>query len=580
VVAFVAFRWSGDPPPVLVLVRSALAGIANWRAAVDEAGLLLAVRGPHWPRVRRLPAGRGWVVGDLHRQSFGPVAEGEVDHLMISQVTPPTEIADRLCDTYWGRYVALIDPGGAGEAVFRDPSGAVDALTWRASGLSFAGSHMPDWLPSLALPDLSFDWAVIGRWLVDGSAAAVTSGLAGVRSVTPGALALTGRPEVQVWRPAAFARRAIGPVDQAADVLPGLLDRCVAAATADAPSLAAEISGGLDSAILASSLAGGGVGRVKAWMNYYAAEGSGDERAYARDVAALWGVTLTEVVKARFVYDADKVETTATGLRPGFHALDAGGDADIAARLAALGADRMVSGQGGDMVLFNLPTGVVVADHLRRTGLRGLASPYVVEVARWTRQSVWRTLAQALHPLAAWPGEALAKGHPWMVDTAGLPPGKRAHIVMLAQKLTTHIENRRARQAEVLTPFLFQPILEHCLAIPVPDLTVGGRDRGLARRAFADRLPLSVLNRRDKGEFSAFYARVVGRSLEFLRPYLLDGRLAAQGLLDRPRFDKLLTLESLVWQADSAAIMSAVTVEAWLRVWARRAAGSSSANPR
>ena len=573
-VAFLAVTWADAPPASLQALRQSLASDADWRGAADEPHLLLVVRGPMGPRVRRLPAGRGWIVGDLYRRDFGPVAADEADHLMISRTCPARVIAERLCETYWGRYVAVIDPGVEGGAVFRDPSGAVDALTWSAGGLSLAGSHMPGWLPPQAMPDLAFDWPTIARWLVDGSVAAVTSGLRNVRSVTPGALAQVGGDEVQVWRPASFARAGCASIAAATEALPVLLDACVAAATSEARCVAAEISGGLDSAILASSLARGCGDRVGLWMNYHAADGSGDERRYAHDVAALWGVTLTEVVKAPFVYNADLVEATGAGLRPGFHALDAGGDAEIAARLAAASADRMVSGQGGDMALFNLPTGVVVADHLRDQGLRGLVSPYVLQVSRWTRQSVWKTLRQALSPWAAWPGEALASEHPWMAGAQDLPPAKRAHIVMLAQKLSTHIENRRSRQAEVLTPFLFQPILEHCLAIPVPDLTAEGRERALARRAFADRLPPSVLGRRDKGEFSAYYARVLAESLPFLRAYLLEGRLAAEGLIDPAWFDQRLSLEALIWQAQSAAIMSAVTVEAWVRCWSRRAAGS------
>lgn len=572
---FLAVRWRGEARPAVEVARSALEGVADWRVVVDAPGLLLAIRGPNWPRVRCLPAGRGWVIGDLHRADFGPVSDDEADHLMISLASPAELIARRLSEVYWGRYVALIDPGKDGEAVFRDPSGALDAFTWSVAGLSLAGSHWPDWLPAALKPPLVFDWPVIGHWLKDGSASAVTSGLRGLVSVTPGTVASTSGEVVQVWRPGDIARRPALPAAEAAEALPPLLDACVAAAAADGEVLAAEISGGLDSAILASSLAKLAPDRVRLWMNYHAAEGSGDERAYARDVAGLWDLPLTEVLKSPFAYSAELIEETATGLRPGFHALDAGGDADIAARLAAAGATRMVSGQGGDMALFNLPTGVIFADHLRRAGIPGLGSPYLAQVARWTRQSVWKVLADSLSPRAAWRGEALARDHPWMAGTRGLAPGKRAHIVMLAQKLSTHIENRRGRQAEVLTPFLSQPVLEHCLAIPVPDLTEGGRDRALARRAFADRLPVSVRERRDKGEFSAYYARVVADSLDFLRSYLLDGELVAQGLIERSAMDRRLRLEVLIWQAESAAILAAVTVEAWVRCWRRRGAGSS-----
>lgn len=578
-VGYVALHWSeAVAPSALEPLRAVLARQSDWRIAVDVDSLLLAVRGPAWPRVRRLPAGRGWVVGDLFSRTFRPVADDEADYLMISQACPALEVAERLRDTYWGRYVALIDPRRAAGGVYRDPSGAVDALTWRGGGVSITAAQCPAWMPPGLVPAVTFDWPEIGRWLVDGSAPAVRSGLRSVRSVTPGAFAAFAGGERQVWRPSDYAQRPSVSAADAAAALPDLLDQCVAAAIADAAGIAAEISGGLDSAILASSLAPAGGERVRHWFNYHAAEGSGDERAFARDVAARWGVRLTEVFRAPFRYDADLLEGGAFGLRPGFQAFDAAADIDLARRLAEAGCDRIVSGQGGDMTLFNIPTAVVVADHLRAKGLRGLSSPYVADVARWTRQSVWRTLGQALKPGAAWWGEAKLHDHPWMAGTAGLPPGKRAHIAIIAQKLTAHIENRRSRQAEILTPFLFQPIVEHCLAVPVPDLTAGGRERALARRAFAARLPVSVLERREKGEFSAFYHRVIADSLPFLRGYLLDGELAGAGLIDTDRFDRLLTVENLIWHADSAPIMAAATAEAWVRCWRRRGGGSSPAS--
>lgn len=238
------------------------------------------------------------------------------------------------------------------------------------------------------------------------------------------------------------------------------------------------------------------------------------------------------------------------------------------------------------MVFFNTPTPVLGVDHLRQIGLwRGLTSPYLPQLAAWTRTSVWRTLAVALNPHAAWPSESTVADHGWMQGAAGLPPGKRCHIALLAQKLTVHIENQRSRWAEVIHPLLAQPMVEHCLAISTPDLTVGGRDRGLARLAFADRLPPAILARREKGEFATYYGRAVAEGLGFLRPYLLEGRLAAQGLLDRARFETLLTPEALIWRGESFPIMAAVTVEAWLRVWTAKAErlravpGSGPASP-
>lgn len=571
--AYLAACWTGAEPEAVGLLRDRLRGDPDWRAAADEAGLLLAVRGPVCPRVRHLPAGRGWVIGDIFRRSFGGALGDSVDHLMIPLGAPSRAVAAELRDAAWGRYVALIDPGRPTSAVFRDPSGAADALLWRAGPLRLVASHLPDWLPDWAWPDLDFDWAAIARWLQTESAGAVMSGLRGATSVTPGALATWAGGERQVWRPADHAAPGATPPAEPGVDLPELLDNCMAALAGEAGGLLAEVSGGLDSAIVASSLARVGGGKVRQWLNYHAADGSGDELAYARQVATLCGFELTEAVKSDFVFDAPSVEAAAGGFRPGFHALDSARDRDLSALIRSLGVDRVVTGQGGDMVFFNMPTPVIAADQIRGHGLlRRPTAAYLAGVARWTRQSVWRVAAQALDPRAAWPGTATVASHGWMQGAGALPPGKRCHIAMIAQKLTVNIENLRGRWAEVVNPLMCQPIMEACLAIPVPDLTRGGRDRGLARALFSGRIPDAVRDRRGKGEFSTYYGRAVADGLGFLRPYLLEGRLAAAGLLDLARFDGLLSAEALIWRAETAPIMTALMVEAWLRTWAACAA--------
>ena len=154
-----------------------------------------------------------------------------------------------------------------------------------------------------------------------------------------------------------------------------------------------------------------------------------------------------------------------------------------------------------------------------------------------------------------------------MVGTAGLPPAKRAHIAQLAQKLTIHIENRRSQVAEVVHPLICQPMMEQWLAIPADHLTLGGRDRGLARKAFADRLPAAIRERRGKGELTGYYGRGVAASLPWARSYLLDGRLAAERLIDRARFEQVLTPEHQIWRGEAYLVLTALTVEAWVRRW-------------
>lgn len=565
-VSYVAALDAADEPDRLGPLRAAALGAAGWRIAVDEPGALVAVRGEAC--VRTLQAGRGWVIGDLYREDrvVGP----QPPSVKIAQGLPGLEVARDLCAHFWGRYVAVIrEPDHCSVLALRDPSGAVDAMRWRVGPLAMIGSELPGWLPAVYWPDLALDWSVVANWLVSSSAAVISSGLAGLSSVTPGALQDDLGKEVQVWRPEAFARTPPSDIE----ALPELLDRCVGALSQGGGAIQAEISGGLDSAILAASLARVAGAQVSEWINYHAADGQGDERTFARQVAAMWELPLTEAVKPPFALTPELLEAGAAGWRPGFTALDAPRDVDGAARAQALGAGRVFTGQGGDMVFFQTPTPVLAADHLRRRGWSGLLSPDLLEVARWTRRSVWSLAGLASDQQAAWSGEASVAGHPWMAGVAGLPPAKRSHIAQLAQKLAIHIENRRSRVSEVIHPLICQPMMERWLAIPADDLTLGGRDRGLARKLFAGRLPPAIAQRRGKGELTGYYGRGVAASLPWARPYLLDGRLAAEGLIDRGRFEAVLTAEHQIWRGEAYLVLCALTVEAWVRRWGRTGAG-------
>ncbi len=570
-VAYLACAWIDDPPPAVQALRLAADAQSDWRLAAEDPSGLVFVRGPVWPRVRRLPAGRGWVIGDLFRRSFGTAIGEEIESVLFSHRLTVEATARELCDRYWGRYVAVVrDPAGCEFWGFRDPTGSVEAFAWSAGGVEFIASHLPDWLPDAVTPDLSIAWGVVRRWLETPANVATTSGLAGLSSITPGALRQGAGAELQVWRPAEMARRDLGGLDVAA-ALPPLLDACVGALAGDAQGLLAEISGGFDSAIVAGSLSRVAPAKVAQWVNYYAPGGAGDERTYAQAVAAHAGVELTEALKPPFAVSLAGLEAAAEGLRPGLNGFDDVRDRDVVARVVAIGVDRVVTGQGGDMVFFQTPTAVVARDRLLRDGLGGFAPAYLLGLSRWTRQSIWETLATAFDPRAAWPGEANVVAHPWLAGAADLPPGKRAQIVVLAQKLLLHIENLRARQAEIVHPLLSQPIVELCLATPAQSLTEGGRDRGLARRAFAGRLPESVRQRRGKGALTGYYGRAVASGLEALRPYLLEGRLAAEGLLDRERLETRLTPEELIWRGAYFGVVMTAAVEAWVRHWEARA---------
>lgn len=114
-----------------------------------------------------------------------------------------------------------------------------------------------------------------------------------------------------------------------------------------------------------------------------------------------------------------------------------------------------------------------------------------------------------------------------------------------------------------------QPIAEVCIAIPSWYWCAGGNNRTVAREAFRDRLPASVIDRRTKVSFSSLAYRMIRANMAILRDMLLNGSLTRQGLLDRDRIIAFLGGT----MADPEALpelMALVEVEAWVRHWEGR----------
>ncbi len=66
------------------------------------------------------------------------------------------------------------------------------------------------------------------------------------------------------------------------------------------------------------------------------------------------------------------------------------------------------------------------------------------------------------------------------------------------------------------------------------------------------------------------YGRLAADNLDFLRPWLIEGRLAALGLINRAAAEIELQPEALVWRGHYAAILTVAAYEGWVRTWEAR----------
>ena len=558
---------------------------SDWKCVWSGDRAVALVRRARELATRPIIRDLGMVVGDLfpRHDSVAPLQMGADAAAFERQCR-------RLSADHWGRYVAVRWPTeNTVAAVFRDPSGGLDCLSWAAAGVTVVSSNLPPDLPATLRPKLSLDWDAIGGLVFDPNRAADALALTGARALWPGEIWYddpTLAP-IQVWTPKVFTAPTSRPDDELQRELVGRVDACVSAWLPAASGALIEVSGGLDSAIVATSAAKLETLGPRVWLNYRASNPRGDERRFARAVSAVGGFELTETAMPLAPLDLDAWRTLSSSVRPPLSALALHRDQDLAARCAADELSRVVTGEGGDLVFFQAPTALVLAD-LVQSGATPLAVLRAThQVARWSGHSAWRCLFRALgagrrqafasQERGPWPALteravqcATSSPHPWLEAIDHLPPAKRLQIEALAACQSLNGDSHVARSAVVVHPLLSQPVVELCLQIPTFQLTRCRRDRAFAREAFSARLPPEVTHRRAKGEVSSHSGRVLASSLDVLRPLLMDGELARHGLLDRAQLETLLTPESLIVGGNFYALASTALVETWVSGWVSR----------
>ncbi|KQV54657.1 MULTISPECIES: asparagine synthase-related protein [unclassified Caulobacter] len=564
---------SSGSPETLVEIEAKLARQTELRCQMRGDGFIVVANTA--PRVR-LGEGRGGVFGDLFARR---------DHHRIASMTDADGEAivrskgERLVREYWGDYLGVIAGEGGLVRLVRAPFAALTIYLVDLGDTWIAATDV-GLLIDAGLLSPRIDWSFVAHFLAYPFHRSRRTGFLGVTEVTSGAR-LTLRPgrrpvEESLWSPWDYVRPMV-PNDAAA-MLEREVRACVRTCVEGRRQVLLELSGGLDSSILAASL----------WdtptqvicVNMISPSPDGDERLFARAVTERLGLPLQEI--ALSPRDLDLVAPPKLRRpRPSAHALLGAWDEALTVQASELGVDAFVSGGGGDNVFFNTHGSGPAADALRG-GAIGTWSTAVKDLARLHGCSVWKaarlSIRRALTPATltwrsdtrflAGPATAiLLEDHPWLDPPAGVLPGKIDHVrgLMAVQNYLDGFP--RASQAPILTPLLSLPIVELCLSIPSWTWIGGGQDRAVARQAFKARLPAIVIDRRAKGNLSGF----AGPAFEAARPklaeHLLGGRLDQAGLIDTASIRRALEETGPPKGSDFFRVLQIADVESWARSW-------------
>ncbi|HYJ53197.1 MAG TPA: asparagine synthase-related protein [Allosphingosinicella sp.] len=519
---------------------------------------------------------RGVLVGRLYRPppSSEPVAALD----LLESRAAAWSGGRSLVEEKWGGYVAFLRDEGA-VTIFRDPSGAVPVHHLGLDGVRAFFSHGA-LAADLGLAVRGVDEAFLRQWLTYPFLRTERTGIEGVSELLPGMSCRTVAGEARsqaLWTPWTFTtpERRILDFGEAAAKLRSVLLGTVRAQLRGMDPPILELSGGLDSAIVAACLSSSGMAFSGA--NFVTRMADGDERDYARILADALHIPLAELHEgdAPLTLEPSPPRSLRPPLSPVLQPLHRA----FAHHARAIGARTFVTGAGGDNLFCYLTTASPALDAASSAGLRqGLST--LADVAELGGCTLWTAAAFAIrkrlgrHRRPAWkrddrflaPGAAAQAPdlHPWLDPPEKTLPGKREHVDSLV-RLQHFVEDEFATGERLLHPLLSQPLMELCLSIPTWLWLEGGRNRAVARAAFADLLPEEIILRRTKGRLESMCARAFAANRERLADLLLRGALAERGLLDQRSLATYLAAPGPPQDEAYFRIFDLTALELWLR---------------
>lgn len=570
-----------------------------WQCALEQSGLRVfhTFKSHSSTNVCRLQGNHGVVLGALFKNAS---AQETVAH-RAGQALPVQESAQihasrgrELVENYWGDYVAILShPGEDRVSILRSPMGRLPCQYLQHAGVRIYFSWMEDCL-RLQLGRFSVNWEYFATHMVETVATRMT-GLREVSELQPGECVdvTTGGDSTRMcWDPCKVASTdVIHDERAAAAALRHAVRTSVHSWAACYRSIALTLSGGLDSSIVLGCLADAPVRPRITCLTEYSPGYDSDERGFAR-------LAVARAKCCEHVEQRRNLEVHLDGMlgaarcavhRGVFRRMEV---SRLQARVAEeSGAGAIFSGSGGDEMFDPFHPRLSVVDYLFHHGWSTGAGHYLYESAQSESASIWRVGRAVLREkfLPSRPDMlALAISKRPLVNAAviadlrsrfrreqaqatvysyAVPPGKRNHIDGLVQIDEYYDPVGLPGDAEPIVPLMSQPVIETALRIPTYVLSVGGLDRGLARRAFVRELPPEIASRRDKGGVNEHTLAILRSELPFIRSLLLDGLLVQHGLLDRAKLAEALSDTPSRTTLGLFGVHQYISMEAWLRSW-------------
>lgn len=491
-----------------------------------------------------------------------------------------------LLKSFWGNYVAFVRTEH-NTAIISDPTGSIPCYVFRWNGVTFAFSHL-ERCHALETSWFSIDWESLTGLLGYDKAERQRTGLNDVLEV-PGGCRLTmdaqGFRQERIWDPREFAKDPVRlATEDAESQLEHLTKHVVTSWASTVGGMSMQLSGGLDSCIVLSCLAGSAGDRPLRAHHFRLASDDVSELRYAEAAASDAKIPL-DVFDVQPEAGLPALCTHPRSTRPTRQFFGAHGEH------ARTQPTVQFTGQGGDHLFLETKSTAVLADFLLLNGMQAETLYQLLASARLSGKSIWRVLLDTLRHVTRQDvygrdfghaprqnasettsrmGQSVARPTVMVPRRApGIPPLKHFQVQGLYHM--TQVRQSLAQAGgpcpTIIAPLISQPLMEYCLRVPTYTLCAEGISRGLARKAFRGQVPSIVLRRRSKGDASNYFIKLLSHHKDTICEALLDGELTKRGLLERNVVESYLRNGEYITHPFGRKCLFFYAAEAWVRTW-------------
>jgi asparagine synthase (glutamine-hydrolysing) len=565
-----------------------------YRTVFRSENLLVACADMSADRTAKLlPPDKGVVLGQTFKCARDPAQDEPMAPAQFNErdATQAYEsLGESLIDSTWGDYVAILISERRVTFVTA-ATGSLPCLVDTREEILWAYSYTPD---ALALGARRYARShAYTRAQVLGEFIDRTDPLEGqVRLLRGESFSVYEKPQRRtLWHPTRIAAKygVIENANEAARIMRGSIIAATRTLTRAHAAVLLRLSGGLDSSIIAGCLR---YCPTKTMAHTYVSRGTpSDARPWARDVASFCGFSVEQ-------REIDPGTLSLAPLACLSHAPDAIATLEYVFRselerelCRRAGATAIATGDGGDSGFCSESFALSALDYLRAHG----PTPRFWLLAHRVARSAQRSLPTIAHRaiVRAVRGQRMRDQAAPGAEITGLvsPHLRHADLDQIPHPWFTEDREVRwdiwyrlgalvlppqpydlAARPEVFAPYLVQPlyaqpVVEALLRIPTYVHFEGGRDRGLARRAFSGDAPRANLERLWKDRAPGFLEALLDHNRSWLRETFLDGVLVRDQLLDRAKLEATLSSTSLKSDVLAAEVFHHLDTELWARHW-------------